>query len=449
MGTEQVVPVAGMRIVVGAGVAGLACAAALGDVTVVERRPYVGGRAYSYPHPAVGEVIDSQHVLLGCCTNLVDLCGQAGLADAIRWYDAIPFLEPGGHMSRLAGGSAMSFLLAPMLDAADKAGIVRGMMRFVRGIPEDDAEAFDAWLRRTGQTERAVKHFWEPIVVATLNDTLERCAAKYAVMVFREILLRSAAGGRQGIPMRPMSEFYGGVARLAESRGAEIRLKCGVTALRQNGDGWVVETSEGPIAAETVILAVPFEQVGTLLPEDERKGRLMASVEQFVHAPMTTIHLWYDREVTDVDQAALLDTRIQWVFNKSRIRKQAGCYLELVIGASHAEIAMGREEILTSALKELEVFFPAVREAKLLKSAVLKEARATFSVLPGMDQYRPAVETEWPGLFLAGDWTRTGWPSTMESGVRSGRLAAEAVTGKKFLAPDLPASGLMKLFEKR
>jgi uncharacterized protein with NAD-binding domain and iron-sulfur cluster len=137
--------------------------------------------------------------------------------------------------------------------------------------------------------------------------------------------------------------------------------------------------------------------------------------EQFVPSPITTVHLWYDRDVTQLDHAVLLDTRIQWVFAKSRIRRwpvERGSYLELVISASWPELEMSREQILASALREIELFFPAVREAKLLKSGVLKEARATFSVTPGLDRFRPRQATAWPGLYLAGDWTATEWPST-------------------------------------
>jgi zeta-carotene desaturase len=173
-----------------------------------------------------------------------------------------------------------------------------------------------------------------------------------------------------------------------------------------------------------------------------------ANLENFVAAPITTVHLWYEGDAIDVDHAALLDTRIQWVFNKSRIRRwpaSRGTYLELSISASWPELKQGREEILASALRELEMFFPEVKTAKLVKSSVLKEARATFSVTPGLDQYRPSQKTQWPGLFLAGDWTATEWPSTMEGAVRSGRLAAGELVGEpgKFLAAELPATGWM------
>ncbi len=455
-------------VVIGAGAAGLAATAALADagapVLLVERKPYVGGRAYSYEHPALGETIDSQHVLLGCCTNLIDLSQQAGIADSIRWYDAITFLEPGGRRSVLQPGllpspshSALSFLRAPMLGVQDKAVVAAGLMRFLRGIPASDDESFAEWLEKTGQTEQAVRHFWEPVVVGALNDTFERCSTRYAAQVFYESFLKSAEGGRLGIPAAPLSDFYAGIARYAEARGAEIRLRCSVGSLQQTAQGnWLVEAQGELIETPSVVLAVPFEQVAPLLaslPQDERRSGLEANLAHFTHAPITTIHLWFDREITELDHAALLDTRIQWIFHKSRIRRwpvDQGSYVELVISASFHQLHESREVILEAALRELELFFPAARQATLLKSAVLKEARATFSVLPGLDAHRPTQTTAWPGLYLAGDWTASGWTSTMEGAVRSGRMAAEAVARANdvqatFLLPELPASGLMRL----
>lgn len=442
-------------VVIGGGLAGLSAAVALTDVglkpLVLERKPYVGGRAYSYEHPALGEVIDSQHVLLGCCTNLLDLCRRAGAADHIRWYDEIPFLEPGGRTSLLQAGpgpsAALRFLRAPMLGAGDKLGIARGLAQFLRGYPEDDSESFAAWLKRSGQTELSIRHFWEPIVVATLNDTFDRCSTKYAGQVFHEAFVKSAEGGRMGVPTEPLSEFYARVARHAETQGAEIRLRASVDHLVRDGEAWHLTLSDGSsLTAAQVVLALPFEQAQKLVP--------IPNVDRFSHAPITTIHLWFDRAVTDVDQCALLGTRIQWMFNKTRIRRaepamqgQTGQYLELVISASFPELKLGREEILTDALRELALFFPSVREAQLVKSGILKEARATFSVTPGLDRFRPSAAFG-DGLYLAGDWTRSGWPSTMEGAVRSGRLAAEALTGKRALVHDLPGAGLMRLIAR-
>jgi zeta-carotene desaturase len=461
-------------IVVGAGAAGLAAAAALSgagkSVVVLERKPYVGGRACSYEHPALGEVVDLQHVLLGCCTNLIDLCEQAGSSDKIRWYDKQTFLEPNGRSSTIIPSElpaplhfAPSFARMSTLGWKDKLGMARGLMEFFRGYPAEDDESVEKWLKRTRQTERSIRHFWNPILMATLNDGLAHCSTRYAGKVFHELFIKSSTGGRLGIPTVPLSEFYADAARLIEARGGVVRLRASVEAITQEADGrWRVNVADSAYLADSIVLALPFEQTQKLLPAvrlNERSSGLALGVRdelelkmaRQVHSPFTSILLWFDREITDLDHAWLLDTTIEWFFHKSRIRrypKEQGSYVELVIAGSRAQLSMTREEILSSALRELELFFPEVRRAELVKSGVLKEARATFSVVPGLDRFRPGQATAWPGFFLAGDWTATEWPSTMEGAVRSGRLAAGALMGgpQRFMAPEIPASGLMRLF---
>ena len=465
-------------LIIGAGVAGLAAAEALSragaNVALLERKPYVGGRAYSYPHPALEEVIDSQHVLVECCTNLVDLLKRCGADRHIRWYDSIPFLEPatatrGARRSDIGSGflpapmhSTLSFLSADMLSFGDKLSIARALLSFLRGYPASDAEPFSEWLRRARQSDRAIRHFWEPVVISTLNDSFERSSTRYAGQVFHELFLKNSRGSRQGIPTQPLSEFYAHLAALSQKQGTALHLRTSIDRIQQFTDGtWqVIDSNYEDYTAPNLILALPFEQAARLLatlPEDSpQRQKLLPSFNHFVSAPFTTIHLWLDRSITDLDQAALLDTRIQWMFNKSRIRRdepserdKPGEYLELVIAASFAELHRTREDILSSAVEELARFFPAMRQAKILKSGILKEARATFSVTPGLDAYRPLANAG-NGLYLAGDWTRTGWPSTLEGAARSGRLAAEAVTAacgqsSTFLTPDLPPSGFMRL----
>lgn len=451
-------------VIVGAGVAGLAAASALTSagarVAVVERKPFVGGRAYSYKHPALQEVVDSQHVLVGCCTNLRHLCKVSGTADLIRWYDGYVFLEPGGQRTELALSglpaplhTAPSFATAPMLSLRDKLAIGTALQSFVRGYPKDDSESVASWLRRKRQPEGAIRHFWRPVVISALNDTLDRCSMRYAGQVFHETFLRSAEGGRLGIPTLPLSEFYGRVASCCAGQGAEHFEKSSVHALQRRGADWSVRMQDGAeLTARSVLSAVSFEHLAPLLGKDLFQVVLPQGLAEFYHSPITSIHLWYEREFTTLDHAALLDTGIEWMFHKSRIRRASadqGSYLELTISASHAQLKEGRETLLERSIQELESFFPEARSTRLMKSAVLKEAKATFSVLPGLDRFRPAQETAVPGLALAGDWTRTGWPSTMEGGVRSGYLAAEVVSRhlgsrQNFLQPDLPAAGLMR-----
>jgi zeta-carotene desaturase len=410
--------------------------------------------------------VDSQHVLLGCCTNLIELCEQSGSADKIRWYDEQTFLEPGGRSSTISASSlpapfhfAPSFLGMSMLGWKDKLGMARGLMEFFRGYPAEDKESIEQWLKRTRQTELSIKHFWNPILMATLNDRAAHCSTRYAGKVFHELFIKSSTGGRLGIPTVPLSDFYMAAARLIESRGGRVQLRASVEAITQEQGGrWRVNIADTGYVADSIVLALPFEQTQKLLPAirlNEQysilntRDELELKMARQVHSPFTSILLWFDREITDLDHAWLLDTTIEWFFHKSRIRRYApekGSYVELVIAGSRAQLSMTREEILSGALNELRLFFPEVKRAKLVKSGVLKEARATFSVVPGLDRFRPSQATEWPGLYLAGDWTATDWPSTMEGAVRSGRLAAGALIGdtKRFMAKEIPASGLMR-----
>lgn len=460
--------------VVGGGLAGLAAGCALADaghhVTLFEKRPYVGGRASSYEHPGTEEIIDNcQHVLLGCCTNLIDLYRRSGVAEQIRWYDRISFLEPGGRRSVLASGwlpaplhTAASFLNFQALSLGEKLAIGRALMSFTRAAPVDDREKFAEWLVRHRQPQRAVDRFWRPILVSALNEEMGRISVRYAAQVFHESFLKSAEAGRMGIPSVPLSDLYGKCADYIRARGGEVLLRTSVNGVAAVQDGhWQVlsdESDEPGREVDAVVLALSFGGMQRLLPQmpaGELRDELAAKLSHFESSPITGIHLWFDREVTSLDHAVLLDSTIQWMFNKSRIQPQrlaaAGSYLELVVSASRSLVNLQRQEIIDLAMRELASFVPRVKEAKLEKAAVVKEIHATFSCTVGLDPFRPRAESGWPGIFLAGDWMATGWPATMEGAVRSGYLAAEAATGERgrFIVPDLPARGLMRILSLR
>ncbi len=454
--------------VIGGGLAGLAAGCALADaglqVTLLERRPYVGGRASSYEHPATGEVVDNcQHVLLGCCTNLIQFYERLGVSNKIRWFDEMMFLEPGGRASRLAPSflpaplhNIPTFLRAKMLAFKDKLAISRALAAMRKLLPEDSDENFLSWLHRHKQTERSIERFWKTVLVSALNEDLDRLSVRYAVQVFRESFIKSAAAGRMGLPSVPLSELYSSAIEYIRARGGQVLLRASVTAIEHKTDGVSLTVNSCEQQFDCAVLAVAFQAAANLLPTDALAAPLKQQLGHFESSPITGIHLWFDREITPLPHAVLLDRTIQWMFQKSKFqdpgyREGAGSYVELVVSASKSLVQKSREEVLELALRELAEFFPSMKEAKVLKSAVIKEVYATYSILPGLDQYRPEAKTAWPRLFLAGDWTATGWPATMEGAVRSGYLAAEALTEaagtpQKFLIADLPARGLMKLF---
>jgi zeta-carotene desaturase len=450
--------------IIGGGLAGLSAGCALADagyrVELFERRPYLGGRASSYELPGTGEVVDNcQHVLLGCCTNLIDSYRRLGVEQQIRWYDEIAFILPGGHSSTLKPGtlpaplhSALSFLDSSVLDLKDKLTVARAMMALVPALPRDDGESFLSWLRRHRQTQNAIARFWGPVLVSALNENLDRVSVHYAALVFRESFLKSAEAGRMGVPAVPLSQLYSTAVQYIEERSGKVHLRAAVDSVRVDIDGVRLSIGGEDVHTDYAILAVPFGGVEKLLPDRPEVQPLRRELQQFESSPITGIHLWFDREITPLEHAVLLERTIQWMFHKSKIlatrrdSAEKGSYVELVVSSSKTLVDKPRGEIIELAVKELGEFFPIVREATLTKATVIKEVHATFSPTSGIDGFRPSNRSPWPRLFLAGDWTATGWPSTMEGAVRSGYAAAEALSGRKFSVPDLPARGFMRLF---
>src|SRR5438105_8711432 len=234
--------------VAGGGLAGLSAGCALAEagyrVTLFERRPYLGGRASSYEHPGTGEVVDNcQHVLLGCCTNLIDFYGRLGVEKKIEWFNTLNFIEPGGRCSPLSPSflpaamhSAASFLRAHFLEFADKDAIARAMLALVGGIPQDTAENFLSWLERHGQTEAAIERFWKPVLVSALNEDLDRISVRYGAQVFRESFLKSAEAGRIGLPTVPLTGLYGAADDYIRARSGEVHLRAAVDSFSPEPD---------------------------------------------------------------------------------------------------------------------------------------------------------------------------------------------------------------------
>ncbi len=420
--------------------AGLSAAAALGGagfrVQVFEARPFLGGRATSFPltpSDNASELIDNcQHVLLRCCVNLLDFYGRLGVRDSIHFYREFYFVEPGGRISTLRRGMLPaplhftgSFLRLRFLAPNDKIAIARGLLALRRERHRrDDLDRITMldWLREKRQTPRAIERFWRQVLVSAINEDVGRMAARHGFQVFWLGFLARAEGYEMGVPAIPLGELYR--AELWQSAG-DVSLHLRAPVERIDADG--ITAGGKRYTADYYICALPFE----------RLPALGLAAPAFDHSPITGIHLWFDRPVTDLPHATLLDRTMQWMFNKSE-----GRYVQLVVSASRELAAVSRADIVALAVRELGEFFPRARDARLEKAHVIKELRATFSAAPGTEALRPPAKTSRPDLFLAGDWTRSGWPATMEGAVRSGYLAAEGVaqaSGRpaRFLLPDI------------
>ena len=463
--------------IAGGGLAGLAAACALSDagfrVTLFEKRPFLGGRASSYEHPGTGEVVDNcQHVLFRVCTNLVKFYEHIGVADQIRWFDQMNFIEPGGRVSVMKASAlpaplhtAPSFLHFPFLSSADKLAITRALVPLTLTVQRDNGQTFQQWLDAHGQTKNAVGRFWHPILISALSEELDRISVSAAAQVVRESM-KTPAARQMGVPTLPLTDLYNAAGDYIRSHGGTLHFRCAVESFAADPSQVRVRMRGKEGAEETfdyLVLALPFDALESLLPSSGESAPIREQISHFENSPITGIHLWFDRQISDLDHAVLLDRTIQWMFHKSRLQpmrvqsengRGSGSYIELVVSSSKTLIDKSRAEIVDLALSEVREFFPAARDANLIKSTVIKEVNATYSPRPGIDAHRPTPITPWPRVFLAGDWTATGWPATMEGAVRSGYLAAEAVAGvsgikgKRFLSPDMPASGFMRLFVK-
>jgi squalene-associated FAD-dependent desaturase len=460
--------------VIGGGVAGMSAACALAEagfrVQLVERRGYLGGRASSYLHPGVNEVIDNcQHVLFGCCTNLIGFYKRIAVADKIHWTRDMTMIEPSGRRSRLGPfemgrwrlpaplHGTPSLMSAKAFSFADKLALGRAFRAMMRpGALDHSDETLGDWLRRHKQTRGAMERFWRLVIASALNADIESIAVPYAAKVIRELFVNSADAGAMGMSTVPLSELYAGAQRFLVDRGSQVIYNCNIEALSWNVDSrqWSIVTRSETLTSDFVVVALPFEAAGKLIakmPAVAGAGELIAKIEKHEHWPLCSVHLWFDREITNLPHAVLLDREIHWLYNKSRLQpwRPSKGYVELVVSASRTFAALSREEAIAQSLRELAEFFPVVKEAKLEKSALIKEVRATFGVPPGIDTARPGAISPWPQVFLAGDWIQTGWPSTMESAARSGHLAAEALSSaaglaRKFLVADLRPKGLMR-----
>jgi squalene-associated FAD-dependent desaturase len=453
--------------IVGGGLAGLAAAAGLAGrglhIELFEARRQLGGRTGSFRDPATGMMVDHcQHVSLGCCTNFDDFCRRTGLSDLLSRCRTLHFIGPDGHRHDLAASRRLpaplhllpSLLRLSYLSFRDRIAIMHGLRKLAHRRNSDggNRQAIGQWLRENGQSETAIELFWTPIVVSALSETLDRVAVPPVRKVFVDAFLADRHAYEMIVPKVPLAEFYGD--RLEGwfcQHGVIVRRECSIKQVV--GDvGGTKELQLGSgerMNFDAVIMAVPWRRINELC-SDALKSYLpeLDAASQFQAASITAVHLWFDRAITDLPHAVLLGRISQWLFNRGVHSAGAaadarGYYYQVVISASGNLAELSRDALVEEVQRDLKSIWPAARDAKLLQARMVTEQNAVFSPLPGVEQLRPPQRTAVPNLFLAGDWTATGWPATMEGAVRSGYLAAEGVLshlGKPsiLLVPDLP-----------
>jgi predicted NAD/FAD-dependent oxidoreductase len=477
--------------VIGGGLAGMAAAGELRraglSVRLFEMKRRLGGRAGSFEDSLTKQSIDyCQHVGMGCCTNLVQFLSQNGLWDEWQHESTLHFYSSKGEHLPFQGSSLpaplhLNKLLAswPELTTRERLRIGRGIFAMMR-LPSYSGsnEAAEAWLRRHGQCDETIRKFWSTIMVSALGEQIERvsiCAA-------RKVLIDGFASNRTAyellVPKRPLVEIFSEkMAERLESEGVEIRLGARIDQIRvddkenclapessslpsslpevgarreaiEKGSNCRLVLDGKELSADAILIAAPWHRLTSLFSTaGERPAKideLIAKVELLESSPITGIHTWWDKPWLETPHAIFIDRFCQWIFAKPSPNSEAGeHYYQIVISGSQ-ELPRGDSALVAKAVVEdLAETMPASRNAKLVRWKVVTDPHSVFSVNPESDAFRPAVDALADyGLWLAGDWTDTGWPATMEGAVRSGYLAAESILAKferprRLLAPDL------------
>lgn len=433
-------------LIIGGGFAGLAAGVALAKagrrVRLLEQKPHLGGRARSFADPETGAIVDNgQHLLMGCYHSTLEFLKEIGALERVALQPnlRVHFVEPGGKLTTLRCPNLASpwHLLVGVLRSnsfswIEKLQIARLGRKLQRtGVDEAGQLTVEEWLTRLGQSERVRRYFWDLISIAALNEDPRRAAAGILARILKLALFTSPADSCLGIPRRGLSECYTDAARAyIESHSGRVETGRSIKALSINQgvcDGVLLPDGE-KIEAATVVSAVPWFELVRLVP-----GELLRSEPYFTNilalrpAPIVSINLWFNRAMTDLDFAGLRGTTVQWLFNRSRIPGAGENAIALVLSGAHEHISRSREELLAVAIRDLAELFPESRAAKVVHSLIIKERFATFSPCVGVDQLRPAAKSPVRGLYLAGDWTATGLPATIEGAVQSACTAVQAV----------------------
>ncbi len=429
--------------VLGAGYAGLACAAELvlrgHEVTLLESRALLGGRAHSFVDSKTGLVLDNgQHVLMGCYHETLALLRQLGVTQRLLTPSRlhVPYRSEKGASWLSATAPAPLHLLSALLHfgeltAGDKWAAARLALRLRAGQGPGPRETVGAWLRRWKQTPNIIRALWEPLCLAALNEPVESGSAALLATVIRQSFLGGADDSTIYLSRVGLSELFGGeIEQLLDMCGSRTQLQAPVKALRFEGAAVTgVELADGTVLhPEMIVSALPWHVLRGLLPAE---SKLAVATRALGDAPIVSLHLWMDRAILDEPFVGFLDSPVHWVFCRDLIQGRTpghpGHVVTVVISGAREMLEAGAPELEELALREMRRFLPAAREAKVVHRMIYKARSATFAATPEAEALRPGAVTEWDNLFLAGDWTATGLPATIEGAILSGRRAAAAV----------------------
>jgi len=423
-------------VVVGGGFAGMAAACRLaGDgfrPIVLERAPRLGGRSSSFQDPATGEQVDyGHHVTMRCCTATHGFLQRVRAGSFVRYQPRLQVpLLCGERRAELRSSPLLPgpIHLAPgllryrCLSIRERLGVGRAAASLM--VTRAREVSFGSWLRRCSQGARAIARLWEPICVATLNASVDQVSVSAARRVIRDGFLFPEGAGL-GLFTGPLARIFDAAARYVESRDGEVRTSAGVRRILV-GRGSVrgVELATGEtIGSSAVVVAVPPWDLAALVEAPALRS-VREAARGLVWAPIVNVHAWFDRAILDDEFLIAVDSPVQAVFDVASIHGLSGHRLAISQSAASAWIDRDPDEIAAELVAELRRLLPAARAARLVRRLVIKHRRATFVLAPGSATLRPRLRTTIGGLYLAGDWTSTGWPSTIEGAIRSGVAAA-------------------------
>ncbi len=449
--------------IVGGGLAGIAAALKLAEADcqpiIIESRKILGGRATSFIDPRHGEVIDNcQHVLLGCCTNLIDLYDRLGVLDKIDWHRELYWTHTHGEIdcvkaSRLPAPFhlALSFARMGLVQKNERKQIRRAMWRMIRlgskGRLVWSDRTFAQFLNDCRQDESTIRKFWNAVIVSACNLDVSRVCAAHAIQVFQEGFMANRWSYTMGLATVPLVELYQSAGVALQRAGGEIHLGRPARAIAYDGRRVTgVVTGDGVIEAAAVISAVPFDRLDKLISNTMRAADArLAGLDRFKFSPILGVHLWFDQPIMELPHLILPGVGVQWLFNKG-IDEQGRQYIHAVISAADEWMKLDEDEIIDRVVRDIHDAVPKSIGLKPIQARSIKEKRATFVATPQAEPWRPSAAAGYVGvggggienLFLAGDWCDTGWPATMEGAVRSGYAAAAAITGGGGLIEDVP-----------